>query len=118
MRRLSKEKFISLERLISTVAPPVAPEDSGSPDEWEELEKRLAMKLPHDYQEIIGTYGTGTWSNFLWMLNPFSGNKNLNLELKAAALLDSFRYMREQDPDIIPLPIYPESSGIFSLGCN
>lgn len=41
--------------------------------------KNLGMILPLDYKKFINKYGTGSINDFIWILNPFSENENLNL---------------------------------------
>ena len=46
-------------------------------DRWAGTESSLGILLPRDFCEIIDIYGTGIWSNFLYLLNPFSKNTHL-----------------------------------------
>ena len=59
--------------------PPANPVESPRADDWQLVEARMLVELPSDYKEFIATYGTGAVDNFLWVLNPFSHNDNLNL---------------------------------------
>ena len=47
--------------------------------DWAVVESRLGFKLPEDYKSFIKLYGAGCINDFMYVLNPFSENSNLNL---------------------------------------
>lgn len=61
--------------------------DKYAKEKWNEIELILGIKLPTDYKQFINTYGVGSVNDFLWVLNPFTQNMNLNLIEKGNVLL-------------------------------
>jgi hypothetical protein len=70
---------MSLERLIQIASPPAPPVETGSPKQWNLIQKRLGTPLPTDYKKLIDRYGTGTFNNFIVPYNPFAKDDSLNL---------------------------------------
>ena len=66
-----------LDELVQLIPPPPSPYETGDQDRWAGTESSLGILLPRDFCEIIDIYGTGIWSNFLYLLNPFSKNTHL-----------------------------------------
>lgn len=59
--------------LTTAARPPAKPvENDIAPAEWAALERALGVGLPDGYKGFIETYGTGTISNYIRILNPFS----------------------------------------------
>ena len=46
---------------------------------WEEIEKKIGIIFPEDYNRFIDFHGEGGINEFLWILSPFSENENLIL---------------------------------------
>src|SRR5690349_10070071 len=82
-------------RLVRAVPPPAKPVNAGNADSFVAVESHFSRKLPSDYKELIGAYGTGCWKGFLWVLNPFASNPNLieqaRRQLDAERVLCEFR---------------------------
>jgi hypothetical protein len=76
----------------------------------------LGFELPEDYKRFITTYGTGNIDNFLWVLNPFSGNDHMNLITQARVQIDAQRQFAELSGTINPYPLYPEPNALFPWG--
>jgi hypothetical protein len=70
---------LNLKDLIGLAPPPGSPVDTGSPDQWGEVERALGMPLPSDYKQFINVYGDGEFGDFLYVFNPFSGCEQMNL---------------------------------------
>lgn len=67
----------SFDQLRDAVPPPSWPIEPGSIEGFPSVEAQLGLALPRDYKRLICAYGTGSWKEFLWILNPFSSNPNL-----------------------------------------
>jgi hypothetical protein len=70
---------MSLAQLIQIVSPPAPPVETGSPKQWNLIQKRLGTPLPTDYKKYIDCYGTGTFNEFILPYNPFAKDDLLNL---------------------------------------
>jgi hypothetical protein len=104
----------SLEELTRIVpAPSVTVDGSGS---WDSTETRLGTGLPSDYKAYIEMYGTGRLDGFIWVLNPFSRNPNLNLMTKGDAALRTLRELQSKHECEVPYPLYPEAGGLLPWG--
>lgn len=104
---------MSIESLTRVVSPPAQAADAGSAEQWDQCERQLGLTLPSDYRQLVQTYGTGRWMNFLWVLSPFASNTYINLLDQATRQLDAERTIRAQFPDEMPFPLYPEPEGLF-----
>jgi len=106
----------SLESLKKLMAPPTSPLNLPKGGGWQVVERRLGIELPEDYKEFLACYGTGAVDNFLWMLNPFSQNENLNLIVQAGARLDAQRQFSAESGVETPYALHPEANGLFPWG--
>lgn len=102
----------AIENLIKRVPPP---ELDFRPDfdDWLGVEKKLGLALPSEYKNIIELYGDYYWADFLYLLNPFSKNKYLNLFSQIEMILNAERQTRSEFPHYYPLPFYPETNGLL-----
>lgn len=103
----------SLKALTKVMRPPTSPSEAPDEGGWEPVEAKLGIELPEDYKEFVSTYGTGAVDNFLWVLNPFSQNKNLNLLNQVKVNLDALRQLCIDSNIRIPYEIYPDVNGLF-----
>jgi SMI1-KNR4 cell-wall len=103
----------SFKSLCDVVAPPIAPLEAGAKEDWKKVESSLSLELPDDYKNLVTSYGSGCWKQFLWILNPFSTNRNLNLIEQATCQLTAEREIRASCPEDVPFALYPESAGLF-----
>jgi hypothetical protein len=97
-------------KLISVLSPP-----SRQPLEssvWTEFESRNKLKLPNDFKELMSTYGCGAISDFLWLLDPFAKNPNLNFE-KSEYFIDAYTVMKQEFISDYPRPKYPARGSFF-----
>ncbi|TXR48434.1 SMI1/KNR4 family protein [Phyllobacterium endophyticum] len=102
-----------IERLMELVPPPKLPIHVGTMDGWRLVENELGVEIPIDYKILISHYGSGAFDGFLWLLNPFEPNKNLNFQSQGAYLRRSFAELRSQSPDFYGSPIFPEPKGLL-----
>lgn len=86
--------------LLKMIAPPTAsPCETGGEQGWTEAERILGLALPRDYKRLIAAYGTGSFDDFLWVLNPFAGNRFLNLMGRKDMTLDAYESAWELIPE-------------------
>jgi hypothetical protein len=104
---------MSLIELREVVEPPLAPLERGTPEEWIAAERSLGTSLPDDYKALIDAYGTGSFNDFIYVLNPFAANENLNMVQRRKPLLDAYRTMKRSTPEQLPDPAYPEPGGLL-----
>ena len=77
------------------------------------MEAVIKTELPPDYKVFINTYGTGSIDSFLWVLNPFSSNKHLNLLDQLSTTLDAFRVFQKDSGVELAYPLYPLKGGLI-----
>ena len=112
-----KEAEVTLESLYRVLLPPVTPIETGSTEEWQGIEKTIGIALPSDYKQYINIFGTGCIGSFLWLFNPFSRNKHLNLLRQIDIKIDALRILKEKWGDKqCPYPLYPEPEGLLPWG--
>jgi hypothetical protein len=104
---------MSIDLLIELLGLPSTTIDTGSLDQWSSIERPINLTIPDDFKQYINTFGTGKLADFIYPLNPFSTNKNLNLMHKGSKLLAALREIREIDREECPYPIHPEEDGLF-----
>jgi hypothetical protein len=107
---------MSIDRLKTVLKVPSHPLAVGNADRWQSVEREVGGILPADYKEFILTYGSGCIDGFLWIYDPFSANKNLNLLSQAKAVLHSFEIRRDEFGEKLPFPLFPASDGVFPWG--
>ncbi|MBX3439683.1 MAG: SMI1/KNR4 family protein [Planctomycetaceae bacterium] len=105
--------MLSLHTLQKVMQPPESPFETPNEDGWEFVEARLGFALPDDYKKFINCYGTGAVDRFLWVLNPFSENKHLNLFESSGIQLQTLRQLRDEFGEHIPYAVFPNPNGIF-----
>ena len=104
-----------MTKLIQIVAPPLHPICNGRPDDWNEVEQKLRLKLPSDFKSIVNVYGSGCFSNFLYVFSPFGAVKALNLLSDCQSqILTSYREGQKEFPQYSPsFATFPDSSCLF-----
>ncbi|MBA3947648.1 MAG: SMI1/KNR4 family protein [Herpetosiphonaceae bacterium] len=107
---------MSLDALKQRVAPPVAPLETGSPEQWAAAEAQLGVQFPDDYKALVDTYGTGGFNDFLYVFNPFARNQYRNLFKGKDVMLDAYNVSRSQFPEYSPYPAFPETGGLLPWG--
>lgn len=104
---------MTLQRLEQVVPPPTAPLEPVASERWSSAEATLGLTLPDDFKQLVDTYGTGMFNDFLTVFVPFAGNKNLNLLDVQTPILDAYRTLAKEHPDTAPFPVFPEPGGLF-----
>jgi hypothetical protein len=110
---------MTIDDLISIVPPPAAPVANGADDDWAEIERELGFGLPSDYKSIINTYGLGNFGmeafSYLWILNPFSSDKYLNLDYMKWLITD-YEHCKLKWPGDHPFDAGVGENGLFPWG--
>ncbi|SIR15916.1 SMI1-KNR4 cell-wall [Rhizobium sp. RU33A] len=103
---------MDFDQITTLIAPPIDPiETSGS--SWTEIEREIGAFLPADYKKFVSTYGTGSIGDFLWVFNPFSKNKNLNLN-SFRYLQSSYQNLKADFPELYDRPPFPLHDSFFT----
>lgn len=79
---------------------------------WAAFETKEKLRLPKDFQELIAIYGAGQIDEFLWGLNPFSTNRNLNFD-KSRYFQEAYAAMQQEFRSDYPRPFYPAKGSFF-----
>jgi hypothetical protein len=63
---------MGIDKLLRIVAPPEQPINTGNGARWEAVERTLGTRLPADYRDFCGRYGTGKFAPwYLTVINPY-----------------------------------------------
>jgi hypothetical protein len=103
-------------KLADIIAPPAHPAFIGRDEDWELIERILAMNLPADYKKLVNIYGTGSFLKFLYVLSPFAPfDTSLNLLSGATKqTLAAYREGQKEFPQYSPpFSAYPDKTGLF-----
>jgi SUKH superfamily protein len=101
-----------IEQLLAVLTPPRNLfENTGAP--WPIIEEEVGLRLPDDYKSFIMTYGSGRISRFLWVLNPFSANRNINLMSQVEKRLQSLRTLNRDFGERCPYSLFPVKGGLL-----
>ncbi|MFL9674322.1 MULTISPECIES: SMI1/KNR4 family protein [Pseudomonas] len=73
---------------------------------WATFESEGGLRLPSDFKQFISIYGCGAVDDFVWVLDPFSENSNLNFD-KSQYFIDAYAVMRQEFLSDYPRPDYP-----------
>ncbi|MDQ0244739.1 hypothetical protein J2S09_002310 [Bacillus fengqiuensis] len=107
---------MSLENLKTVLPPPKNPFSTGNDSCFNEIEQTLGTQLPMDYKQFITIYGIGLIDEFIWVLNPFVLNDNLNLMEKTKDILEAYTESRNNFPGDFPYKTFPEQGGLLPWG--
>ena len=98
---------MSIERIMALMPVPEKPVEAEGHD-WSRIPEKFGVKaLPTDYMTFVATFGSGSIGDFLWVMNPFSENQNLNTGM-SRYLRDSYDFMKQEFPKD-----YRRDSGTF-----
>ncbi|MBX8516834.1 SMI1/KNR4 family protein [Pseudomonas cichorii] len=81
-------------------------------DAWVKFEAEEKLRVPQDFKELISIYGGGQIDGFLWILNPFSVNRNLSFE-KSKYFQEAYASMQQEFPSDYFRPAYPEQGSFL-----
>lgn len=93
-----------ISKLINILPPPS--QRAFDNTAWASIESHENLRLPNDFKQLISIYGCGVVDDFIWVLDPFSKNPNLNFE-KSKYFIDSYAVMRSEFLSDYPRPDYP-----------
>lgn len=100
--------------LLSTVSPPPEPVDNRG--DWGQVVAQLGLALPVDYMQFVDAFGSGSLNDFIHVLNPFSTNKNLNLQYQLTHVLGALRELKTAHPERVRYPLLFEPAGLLPWG--
>lgn len=83
---------------------------------WEEVQNKIGIIFPEDYKQFINLYGEGGINEFLWILSPFSENKNLNSVEKFKVMQEAYISMQSEFPEQCRFEFYNGKMGLFPWG--
>lgn len=101
--------------LASLVAPPPSSE-RRSASSWAAVEAAVGTALPTDYKDFIDVFGTGRLANFIWIFDPFSEARYLNLVEQAPRHLSELRRLASDFGEKLQFDLYPDAGGLLPLG--
>ena len=103
---------MSISDLTAVVPPPESPDESGSHQEFRQIEQKMGVTLPTDYRELTIRYGSGWFlDGYLSFANPFVLDLVANNEA-----LGRCQYNYEWGS--VPWPPYPAEPGLLGIGGN
>lgn len=111
-RRKALSAGSGLPALRVLVPPPEAPTVDFS-----HLAERLGGRLPTSYVQLMTAYGPGTWGEWLRMSDPGDLGHSGVLHL-ARQTSEGGRVLRDQFPDMFPMPLWPEEGGFFGFASS
>lgn len=103
---------MTIDDIVRVMPPPTSTFEAPGKDEWIALEARFGFAFPEDFKDFIQIYGSGNVANFLWVFNPFSKNKNLNLIEQTKEQMDVLVELQSFG-EIVPYRLFPEAGGIL-----
>jgi hypothetical protein len=106
----------SISYLKQILTPPEVSSERPASSEWMLIEQKIGLALPQEYKTFIEQYGSGSIDNFLWILNPFSKNLNLNMVHQAKNYYDVFNESTRIAGTVEPYSYHPAKDGIFPWG--
>ena len=111
---------MSLSQLTRLIPPPETPVETGSSKRWHQVQERLGVNLPAEYQSFLNTYGTGQFSNGIIVYNPFARDDVHNLfqaiEIHHLASSHVNKISMTDWSIIDPFQLYPAQGGLLPWG--
>jgi hypothetical protein len=105
---------MSVADLAAVLPPPAEPREAQG--DWARVESEIGTPLPAEFKEYVARYGTGVVNDFLWPLNPFAANDNINLVAEIRFQLETLRATRDKFPKRYTYAIFPEPGGYLPWG--
>jgi len=98
--------------------PPVHPVGAGAKLDWHREEEKWKLRFPDDYKWLIENYGSGRFTDFFGISNPFhTPAGDIPHEEFVRLRLEGLRYTQEAIPEhAAALPHYPARGGLFPIG--
>lgn len=106
---------MAIRELTKLVESPAEPVEVPDQPDWKRVEKMLGATLPPDYRAFVKTFGTGSFDEFLFVLNPFSENEGTSLLSGVELLCNSLRDLKFSEK-AVPFGIHPERPGLLPWG--
>ena len=94
------EQLNYLQKICKILEPGPKVFNTGNETGWKQLQLNMNIVFPTDYKEYIKLYGTGCIDDFLWVLNPFCMNENINFIQKGESIIDAYKTLRKSHPNI------------------
>lgn len=102
-----------LDVLKKVLFPPSEPHVIGNDQGWSEFENKLGIILPEDYKRFINIYGTGGIDDFIWILNPFVQEKNINFMNRMMVMSHAYLESKNKFPQYYKHKVFPEKGGLL-----
>jgi len=100
-----------IEELVELLPPPSTPRNNQG--DWSQLESSLGTRLPTDFKDFTGVYGTVKICNYLMIHTPFPFNQDYTEFLRSLCQeYDNVTGGRQN----IPFPFFPKAGGLFGIG--
>ncbi len=103
---------MQIDSIIRILPPPSMPNEIPN-NGWAVVEDHIGTALPADYKAFIERYGSGRIDGFLWVFNPFSQKKNINLLDQIEVRVGGLKYLLEEFSQPCPYPLFPQPGGLF-----
>ncbi|WP_410599471.1 SMI1/KNR4 family protein [Amycolatopsis sp. lyj-90] len=94
----------TLDDLVRLITPPENPVGFGG--DWQAVEVELGLVLPSDFKELAARYGEGDFDD-ISLLSPD------DLLTSARDLLPMAGGFRDEFPEAVPFPLWPEPGGVL-----
>ncbi|GGS81514.1 SMI1/KNR4 family protein [Streptomyces badius] len=99
-----------LSALIRRCPPPASP---PPPADWPSVEEALGRALPADYKNLIDTYGSGSFSDFLRLYQPHAPTEWVDITGPMPTVIRS-QLEEDQAQQKNPVPYAPQH--LFAIG--
>jgi hypothetical protein len=106
-----------IEQLTEIIKPPIQTVSSFSLSDFDDIEKKLQIIFPLDFKELIIAYGSGTFGDFIDVLNPLKfNNSESEYSFTEQRIRKTYLEMRSEFPHHHPFEYYPKEYGILPWG--
>lgn len=104
---------MSVKQLTDVVAPPPNPLERPSAERLAAAERTLGITFPDDYKDLVNTYGSGSFNDFMLVFIPYANNRYRNMLEVSKEIIDAYRTSHDTFPDQAPFPPFGEPGGLF-----
>ena len=105
---------MSLHKLLTILTPPANPFEVPRQENWSTVKRQLG-DLPEDYRAFLERFGTGVVNSFIWVLNPASANRYLNLLAQVEPILGALKTL-SLSGEPCPYALHPARCGLLPFG--